>query len=71
MLFCLNKKGMTPFAKIFIYLSKFSEVREKLIKYEFPDRILNILLNKKIPTQSIIYEEKSSYFGKDSSQKEK
>lgn len=32
LIFCLGKRGMTPYTKILSYLSQFAEVREKLEK---------------------------------------
>lgn len=54
----LKKKGMSPFAKIFTQLSSYPSVKEKMDLYEYPTKILNILLSRNIPTESIIYDPK-------------
>lgn len=69
---CLRKTSMTPFAKIFIALSKKEEAYQKLIEYEFPERVIGLLLEKSNQNFKILdLTSFDSYFGSDCSEKDK
>lgn len=40
---CLKPKGMTPFAKIFTYLSSIPKYKKILIDNNYPERIVEII----------------------------
>lgn len=63
---------MTPFAKIFKKLSEYEEAKAKLVLYEYPERVISLLLDRTNDNFKMLEVDSfESYFGADSSEKEK
>jgi hypothetical protein len=63
---------MTPFAKLFSQLAKRPETKEKLVSYEYSQRVVSLLLEKTNQNfQMVEFRPFDSYFGTDSADKDK